>query len=124
MIKHLLITCAILLALCSCKTVGVSTRPSLDSIVPRLELKKTTRDEVRNWLGDPNRTKKNGPLDVWTYEEVRHEQRTALAEGKIGSGKHFDSPHGYVQTITYRTTMTLVFNPDGTLRNFQVLRPD
>jgi hypothetical protein len=109
--------------LCSCQSTALSGTSAVppEKLKETLKRGKTTRAEILDWLGEPLKKRSIKKHEVWTYQWLETEERSAYAGTKIGEERSiFDTLPGYTHILTRKTILNLIFTADGRLNNYQI----
>jgi hypothetical protein len=126
-----LILAILILALTGCKTTededaepSIKPRVSVDALERYLRLNLTRAGDVWEIAGQPENRQPVKGQEVWTYSWVHAEERTAYSGTRIGEERliALDRYPGYRHILRRKTRATLVFDSDGILRDFRIVR--
>lgn len=123
----------ILLLVCSgCRTTdsneedepSIKPRVSVDALERYLRLNVTRAGDVWELAGQPENRQPVKGQEVWTYTWEHAEERSAYSGTRIGEERliAMDNYPGYRHILRRTTRATLVFDADGTLRDFRIVR--
>lgn len=128
---HLLLA-LLLLAIAGCKTTesddegepSIKPRVSVDALERYLRVNVSRAGDVWELAGQPENRQPVKGQEVWTYTWQHSEERTAYSGTRIGEERliALDNYPGYRHILRRTTKATLVFDADGVLRDYRIIR--